>query len=62
MPKFIKVKDAAAQISVHTTTLLRAIAAGQLKAVKVGREYRISEEALQAYLNSQTVEARPNGH
>lgn len=65
---YISVSDAARQLKIHPTTLLRAIKAGDLEAIKLGSHYRLTEEALQAYIvlktiggNKQNVTATSNG-
>ncbi|MBQ2350501.1 MAG: helix-turn-helix domain-containing protein [Cytophagales bacterium] len=41
-------------LKVTQRTLYRYIKAGQIKAIKLGREYRITEEALKAFLETGT--------
>ncbi len=48
--RFCTVKDVADRLSVCERTILRAIKAGDLPAIRVGRQLRISEEALRDYL------------
>lgn len=49
-PKFYTVKEVAAILRVNERTVLNLIAAGDLKATQVGRQYRISQEALDDYI------------
>jgi putative resolvase len=48
MEKMFSVRAAADLLSVHKETILRWIAAGKIKAVKPGRDWRIPESALRA--------------
>lgn len=45
--------EAASLLSCHKETLRRAIQAGELRAAKLGREYRISRADLQAFWTAQ---------
>lgn len=45
--------EAATVLSCHKETLRRAIAAGELQAARLGREYRISRADLQAFWTAQ---------
>lgn len=40
-------------LQVHPLTILKYIRSGQLKAIKLGRVYRIRQSALQAFLRQQ---------
>jgi len=51
----IPIKEAAERLHVHPVTLLRAIAAGKLEAVKLGRGYQVTEEAIKTLIENQTV-------
>lgn len=55
--ELLHVKEAAAELGVHPTTLRRHIHDGDLEAVRLGRtgRYRVSRRALAAFL-------RPAGH
>lgn len=48
--------EVAAQLRVSTMTIYRLIRAGELPAVRVGRNYRVREEDLAAYLEAQVVD------
>jgi len=48
------VRDIARSLRVHEDTIQAAIRAGQLVASKVGRAYRVSPAALDAYLASRS--------
>lgn len=48
--KVYKVEEAVELLKVTRRTLYRYLKAGQLKAVKLGREYRITEDALKDFL------------
>ncbi len=45
--------EAAVLLSCHKETLRRAIGAGELRAARLGREYRISRTDLQAFWTAQ---------
>lgn len=51
-------EDAAKLLRCHKETLLRAIRAGQLEAVKLGKTYRVTEQGLQRYVESLTVNTK----
>lgn len=48
----ITVEEAAKELQLHPFTVLKLIKAKRLKAVKIGRVYRIRESALEAFLDS----------
>jgi excisionase family DNA binding protein len=48
----LRVKDVAERLNVATKTVYRKITYGQLKVIRVGRAIRISEDAVNDYLNS----------
>lgn len=52
--KVYTVEEALEVLKVTRRTLYRYIKAGQIKAVKLGREYRITEEALKDFLEHGT--------
>jgi len=45
-----KTKDIAEKLDIHITTVRNLIKTGQLKAKKVGKGYRITENQLRRYL------------
>ena len=49
-------EEALEVLKVTTRTLYRYIKAGQIKAVRLGREYRITEDALRDFLEHGTEE------
>jgi excisionase family DNA binding protein len=53
-PGWYSVKDVAKALRVHEDTVLAAIHRGLLAASKVGRAYRVSPAALDAYLVSRS--------
>ena len=55
---FIDLDEAARLLEVHKTTLLRAIKAGELEAVKLGHSYRFTEVALKKWVASKTLNAQ----
>jgi excisionase family DNA binding protein len=52
--KFYTVQEVADILRVNERTVLNLIAAGEIKATQVGRQYRISEEALNDYIKRHT--------
>lgn len=52
--KVYTVEEATEILKVTRRTLYRYIKAGQIKSIKLGREYRITEEALKDFLNRGT--------
>jgi excisionase family DNA binding protein len=48
--KFYTVEDVAAILKVSEPTVRKLIASGELRATQVGRQYRISQEALDEYI------------
>ena len=52
--KVYTTEDALDILKVSQRTLYRYIKAGQIKAIKLGREYRITEEALREFLERGT--------
>lgn len=50
--ELLTVESAAGELQVHPKTVLRFIREGRLKAAKVGRQYRISRDALSAFARS----------
>lgn len=55
---FLTVAEVSAQLRVNPDTIYRAIAAGELGAVRVGRQLRIDEVGLARYL-ARTGRSRP---
>ena len=52
--KVYTTEEALEVLKVTQRTLYRYIKAGQLKAIKLGREYRITEDALKGFLERGT--------
>ncbi len=44
MPKFYKPSEVAELLNYNKVTIIRWIHAGKIKAIKIGRDYRIPEE------------------
>ena len=57
----LRTRDAAALAACHPVTITRAIAAGELDAVRLGRRgtFRISLEALEKWMHASTAEETP---
>lgn len=54
LTKLYRLADMAETIDCHPATLQRAIREGKLEAVKIGNGYRVSREAVWAWLQSET--------
>lgn len=53
--RLLTVAEVATVIRVSRMTVYRLIRRGQLKAMRVGRNYRVREDDLELYLESQAV-------
>jgi excisionase family DNA binding protein len=53
--RLLTVAEVATVIRVSRMTVYRLIRRGQLKAIRVGRNYRVREDDLELYLESQAV-------
>jgi excisionase family DNA binding protein len=51
MEKFLRVEQVAENLQVHWQTVLNYIKSGNLRAVKLGKGYRISEKDLKTFIN-----------
>ena len=56
MLKFFTLEQVAKLLKVHRTFVSRLISEGKLKAIKIGRSYRISEGGLFEFLKGKTKE------
>jgi len=56
-PRFLTVLEVADQLRVSTMTVYRLIKSGELRAVRVGKSYRLREEDVDAYLSKQYTQA-----
>jgi excisionase family DNA binding protein len=56
LSRLLTVAEVATIMRVSRMTVYRLIRRGQLKAIRVGRNYRVREEDLGEYLDSQAVE------
>lgn len=54
--RLLTAAEVADRLRVSTMTIYRLIRAGELPAVRVGRNYRVREPDLEAYLESQIVD------
>jgi excisionase family DNA binding protein len=54
--QLLTVAEVAAQLRVSTMTIYRLIRSGELPAVRVGRNYRVRADELEAYLEGQVVD------
>lgn len=55
--KFLTVAEVATTVRVSKMTVYRLIHDGTLEAVRVGRSFRVPEQAVQAYLKSSYYQA-----
>jgi excisionase family DNA binding protein len=55
--RFLTVAEVAAMMRVSKMTVYRLVHSGELSAVKVGRSYRVPENAVHVYLQAAFVEA-----
>lgn len=55
--RFLTVAEVAAMMRVSKMTVYRLVHGGTLPAVRVGRSFRVPEQAVHAYLNDSYVEA-----
>ena len=55
--KFLTVAEVAAIVRVSKMSVYRLIHSGELEAVQFGRSFRVSEEAVNAYLETAFFEA-----
>lgn len=56
-PKFLTVAEVAAQMRVSKMTVYRLVHNGTLEAVRVGRSFRVTEEAVEDYLEKSFFQA-----
>lgn len=56
-PGFLTAAEAAERMRVSKMTVYRLIKAGELPAVQIGRSYRVREDDLERYLQSNYVKA-----
>ena len=54
--KFLTVAEVAATMRVSKMTVYRLVHGGELPAVRVGRSFRVPEDAVHAYLSSSFVD------
>ncbi len=57
LSRMLTVAEVASVMRVSRMTVYRLIRRGQLRAVKVGRNYRVREDDLERYLESHTLES-----
>lgn len=55
-PSLLTAAEVADQLRVSTMTIYRLIRRGELPAVRVGRNYRVRAEDIEAYLSGQRVD------
>lgn len=52
LEEYFSVPDIASSLKVNTITIQRKITNGEIEAVKIGREYRISKTSIEQYLKN----------
>jgi excisionase family DNA binding protein len=57
MGRFVTVAEVAKQLRVSNMTVYRLIKAGQMRAVRVGRGYRLQEDDVRRYLQQRYMDA-----
>ncbi len=55
--ELLTVSEVATRLRVSNMTVYRLIKAGELRAIRVGKNYRVRRSHLEAYLRAQTVGA-----
>lgn len=55
--RFLTVAEVAAIMRVSKMTVYRLVHSGELPAVRVGRSFRVPEQAVQAYLRQSYIDA-----
>ena len=58
MEKYYSVTEVAERLQVHWQSILTYIKNGELEAVKLGRGYRISDEAIQEFLKKRSTRSK----
>lgn len=59
LPIHVTIKDIMTSYQLSRTTVVNAIRCGELKAIKVGRSWRISLEAVTEWIHSSSREENP---
>lgn len=54
-PKFLKIREVAELLNVSNQTVWRLVVTGDLPSIRVGAQYRISNAALETYLENANV-------
>lgn len=58
MEKYLTVKETAEQLGVHWQSVLTYIRQGDLKAIKIGRGYRITDQAVANLIQKRTTKPK----
>ncbi|MFZ3062877.1 MAG: helix-turn-helix domain-containing protein [Actinomycetota bacterium] len=61
MKRLLTVPEVAAMLRVSTMTVYRLIKRGELSAIRVGRGYRITSQAVDRYLASESTTSGTSG-
>lgn len=57
MGEFLTVAEVAKQLRVSNMTVYRLIKAGEMRAVRIGRGYRLKEDDVRSYLQQRYMDA-----
>lgn len=57
--RYLTVEEVAAAMRVSKMTVYRLLRSGELPGVRVGRSFRVPQDALEAYLRSSSTVPRP---
>ncbi|EGB15468.1 DNA binding domain protein, excisionase family [Pseudodesulfovibrio mercurii] len=60
-PILLTVREVADYLRVHQRTAYRLITSGDIKAIKIGSQWRVPEQALMEFLESGMKAAAPSG-
>ncbi len=58
MEKYLTVTEVAERLQVHWQSVLTYIKNGELEAVKLGRGYRISKQAIEEFIKKRTTKRK----
>lgn len=58
-PKFYTIREVADTLRVHSRTAYRLVTEGSIKAIKIGSQWRIPQEALMEFIESGWRESLP---
>lgn len=56
--KLNRVSEVAETLALHKISIYNLIAAGEIKATRIGRSVRVSDQELDRFINAHTVDSR----